>query len=212
MSGTQISVGVGTMMITAVGFNTEWGKTLKTISEEESEETPLQDRLESLAQYIGYVGLTVAALDFIILTLKYIIVTAKDPNVSFGWESVSVIMKYLVFAISIVVMAVPEGLPLAVTISLAFSQRKMLADNNLVRHLDACETMGSATTICSDKTGTLTTNRMTVTEAWIAGTKYTTIPKPSDMSEDVFNILCDCIAINSKANVSINAETNLPVS
>jgi Ca2+-transporting ATPase len=145
LSGTQVCEGVGTMLVTAVGFNTEWGKTLKTIAEEESEETPLQGRLEELAQNIGYVGLTVAGLDFIILTLKYIIITARDPNVSFGWNSVGIIMKYLVFAITIIVMAVPEGLPLAVTISLAFSQRKMLSDNNLVRHLDACETMGSAT-------------------------------------------------------------------
>ena len=79
------------------------------------------------------------------------------------------IISYLIQAITVIVVAVPEGLPLAVTLALAFAVRKMTSDNNLVRHLDACETMGNATTICSDKTGTLTTNRMTAVQIWTAG-------------------------------------------
>jgi Ca2+-transporting ATPase len=210
LSGTKITGGVGSMLVTAVGFNTEWGSTLKAINEEERQETPLQGRLVNLAKYIGYIGLFVAISDFMILTIKYIVVTAQDPNTSFGWNSVSVILRYVVFSVTIIVVAVPEGLPLAVTISLAFSQKKMLADNNLVRHLDACETMGSATTICSDKTGTLTTNRMTVTELWLSGIKYDQIPNVKDINEDVYNILCDSIAINSDSNVKINPDTNIP--
>ncbi|KAL0486083.1 calcium-transporting ATPase [Acrasis kona] len=204
MSGTQISDGVGSMFVSAVGPNTEWGRTLKQIAEEEAEDTPLEARLENLAKYIGYVGLTVAIADLIILTIKYLVSTPISS------ELFPTFMRYLVFAISIVVMAVPEGLPLAVAISLAFSMKKMLKDNNLVRHLDACETMGSATTICSDKTGTLTTNRMVVSEIWIAGQKYDAIPKPNELSDDVLNILCDSIAINSKANVTLNVDTNIP--
>jgi Ca2+-transporting ATPase len=113
--------------------------------EDDDEETPLQKRLDELAGMIGKIGVAVAVLDFVALTLKYVITTANNPDASFGAESINIILKYLTFSIIIVVIAVPEGLPLAVAISLAYSVKKMLKDNNLVRHLASCETMGSAT-------------------------------------------------------------------
>ena len=95
------------------------------------------------------------------------------------------------------VVAVPEGLPLAVTISLAYSVKKMLDDNNLVRHLDACETMGNATAICSDKTGTLTTNRMTVVQSYLADNHNKEVPKQGQLPQTLVELLCKGIAINS---------------
>ena len=100
-------------------------------------------------------------------------------------------------SVSQCLLAVPEGLPLAVTLALAISVKNMLKDNNLVRHLHACETLGSVTTICSNKTGTLTTNRMTVVESYFAGTSYEVTPKRSDLPDDLVNVLKLNIAVNS---------------
>jgi Ca2+-transporting ATPase len=147
MSGTQLVDGVGTMIVTAVGLNTEWGEALKKIVDQEAEDTPLEGQLEKLADAIGYFGGAVAGIMFIVLTIKFLVMTGKSENPSWGWETFGAILKYLVLAVSLIVAAVPEGLPLAVTISLAFSVKKMLKDNNLVRNLAACETMGSATSM-----------------------------------------------------------------
>jgi len=212
-NAARIQDGVCTMLVLAVGESTEWGKTMLALMTEEVQETPLQSQLERLAATIGYVGMGFAAMNFIALTIKYSIEVGTDPNKKFlAWDSVRAILKYLVIAVTIVVVAVPEGLPLAVTISLAYSMKKMLADMNLVRHLSACETMGSATDICSDKTGTLTTNRMEVTQAVIAEAEFRSgsMPISSDINVDVLNILCDAIAINSTANVKYNPVTKIP--
>ena len=115
-------------------------------------------------------------------------------------------------------VAVPEGLPLAVTLSLAYSVKKMMLDNNWVRHLDACETMGNATSICSDKTGTLTTNRMTVVQSYINGTSpsrlpsiriipdvhYKDTPKAENIDKETLQILMNCIAINSSYSTQVD--------
>lgn len=117
-------------------------------------------------------------------------------------------LKSFIMGVTIVVVAVPEGLPLAVTLSLAYSTQKMMNDNNLIRVLEACETMGNATTICSDKTGTLTQNKMTVVEGWVAG-KYR--PKPlskGDISEEAADVLCTAISVNSTA-VLIKVRTHV---
>lgn len=131
----------------------------------------LQRKLDTLAVRIGYAGTLAAVICFLILTLKFVIEQFAIPPTR-AWNNstdFSQILHFVIIAITVLVVAVPEGLPLAVTIALAYSVKKMLKDNNLVRHLHACETMGNATAICSDKTGTLTTNRMTVVESYIAG-------------------------------------------
>ena len=157
-SGTQVTEGSGAILVTAVGENSEWGKTLALIVGEVGD-TPLQEKLTMLAGNIGKVGFFVAVLCFLALQISWMV----KYN---GWSVPAMIdiLHFFLFAVTIVVVAVPEGLPLAVTIALAYSMRKMMRDNNFVRVLAACETMGGATAICSDKTGTLTENRMTVTE------------------------------------------------
>ena len=116
------------------------------------------------------------------------------------WDSsidFSEILHFIIISITVLVVAVPEGLPLAVTISLAFSVKKMLNDNNLVRHLHACETMGNATAICSDKTGTLTTNRMTVVQSYAGGSRYNVTPRLEDLPQSLVDLLKVNIAVNS---------------
>ncbi|CAA7407410.1 unnamed protein product [Spirodela intermedia] len=140
MSGCKVADGYGTMLVTAVGINTEWGLLMASISEDTGEETPLQVRLNGVATFIGIVGLSVAFVVLIVLFARYGFVHCSILNVT------------------IVVVAVPEGLPLAVTLTL-FSDNVIMDWALQVRRLSACETMGSATTICSDKTGTLTLNQ-----------------------------------------------------
>lgn len=113
------------------------------------------------------------------------------------WSNIYIkyIISYLIQGITVIVVAVPEGLPLAVTLALAFAVRRMTKDNNLVRHLDACETMGNATTICSDKTGTLTTNRMTVVQCWLGDKFYSKIP--IDINQNLKNLIAQSASINS---------------
>ncbi|GAU38010.1 hypothetical protein TSUD_205500 [Trifolium subterraneum] len=167
MSGCKVADGSGTMLVTAVGTNTEWGLLMASISEDTGEETPLQVRLNGLATFIGIAGLTVAVIVLVVLLARYFTGHTENPDGSvqfiagktrFG-DALNGVIKIATVAITIVVVAVPEGLPLAVTLTLAYSMKKMMADKALVRRLSACETMGSATTICSDKTGTLTMNQ-----------------------------------------------------
>ena len=131
----------------------------------------LQRKLDKLAVRIGYAGTAAAVVCVLILILKFVFEEFAIPPTR-SWNSstdFSELLHFVIIGITVLVVAVPEGLPLAVTIALAYSVKKMLRDNNLVRHLHACETMGNATAICSDKTGTLTTNRMTVVESYFAG-------------------------------------------
>ena len=129
----------------------------------------LQRKLDKLAVRIGYAGTAAAVLCVVILVLEFVIKTFAIEGRPWENSDFSELLHFVIIGITVLVVAVPEGLPLAVTIALAFSVKKMLKDNNLVRHLHACETMGNATAICSDKTGTLTTNRMTVVESFFGG-------------------------------------------
>lgn len=133
----------------------------------------LQRKLDKLAVRIAHAGTAAAVICVIILILVFAItefgIEGRDWDNS---SDFSELLHFVIIGITVLVVAVPEGLPLAVTIALAYSVKKMLKDNNLVRHLHACETMGNATAICSDKTGTLTTNRMTVVESYFAGNEY----------------------------------------
>ena len=162
--GTQVSEGSGSMLVTAVGVHSEWGRTMALVVGESSD-TPLQQALTVLAQAVGKVGLGVGVLCFVVLLIRWCVENRGFPLAQFSEGP----LRFFIFSITIIVVAVPEGLPLAVTISLAYSMRKMMKDNNFVRVLAACETMGGATAICSDKTGTLTENRMTVVAAKLGG-------------------------------------------
>ncbi|KDD73154.1 E1-E2 ATPase, partial [Helicosporidium sp. ATCC 50920] len=162
--GTQVVEGSGSALVVAVGEASEWGRTMSLVRAE-SGDTPLQEKLGVLAAAVGKMGLAVGVLCFFVLLIRWMVEYGGFPLSRFAQGP----LQYFIFAVTIVVVAVPEGLPLAVTISLAYSMTRMVRDNNFVRVLAACETMGGATTICSDKTGTLTQNRMTVTAAWIAG-------------------------------------------
>jgi Ca2+-transporting ATPase len=163
VSGSKVLEGVGTYMVTAVGTHSTYGRTMVSLVDE-NEPTPLQQKLTVVADQIAVAGIAVAALLFVVLTLKFII--QLPDNMDSPAEKGRAFLRIVIVSITVVVIAVPEGLPLAVTLALAIAVTKMLKDNNLVRHLSACEAMGSATTVCSDKTGTLTTNMMTV----VAGT------------------------------------------
>eukprot|EP01137_Pigoraptor_chileana_P027909 Opistho-2@11125 len=178
-------------------------KTEKKEEEQEEDKSVLQGKLDHLAVQIGKLGTAIALLTVVIMALRFSIETFGIDGES--WQS-SYAKRYLnmfITGITVLVVAIPEGLPLAVTLSLAFSVKKMQTDNNLVRHLDACETMGSATTICSDKTGTLTTNRMTVMKSWIDGTVFDRPISPTHMSKAALEAICVGIAINSTAEVVV---------
>ncbi|XP_061759074.1 plasma membrane calcium-transporting ATPase 3b isoform X2 [Nerophis ophidion] len=165
------------------------------------EKSVLQGKLTKLAVQIGKAGLVMSAITVIILVLYFVIDTFVVEGHVWVTECTPVYVQYFVkffiIGVTVLVVAVPEGLPLAVTISLAYSVKKMMKDNNLVRHLDACETMGNATAICSDKTGTLTTNRMTVVQAYVGDMHYRVIPDPGQINPRTLDILVNAIAINS---------------
>ncbi|XP_034695964.1 calcium-transporting ATPase 9, plasma membrane-type isoform X1 [Vitis riparia] len=211
MSGCKVADGVGTMLVTGVGINTEWGLLMASISEDTGEETPLQVRLNGVATFIGIVGLAVALSVLAVLLIRYFTGHTRDSDgtvqfksgvTSFG-DAVDDVIKIITIAVTIVVVAVPEGLPLAVTLTLAYSMRKMMADKALVRRLSACETMGSATTICSDKTGTLTLNKMTVVEAYVGRKKIDPPDDSSQLHPDVSSLLHEGIACNTQGNVFV---------
>ncbi|XP_024610191.1 plasma membrane calcium-transporting ATPase 1 [Neophocaena asiaeorientalis asiaeorientalis] len=164
------------------------------------EKSVLQGKLTKLAVQIGKAGLLMSAITVIILVLYFVIDTfwvQKRP-----WLAectpiyIQYFVKFFIIGVTVLVVAVPEGLPLAVTISLAYSVKKMMKDNNLVRHLDACETMGNATAICSDKTGTLTMNRMTVVQAYINEKHYKKIPEPEAIPPNILSYLVTGLSVN----------------
>lgn len=170
LSGTKVQNGSCKMVVTTVGMRTQWGKLMATLSEGGDDETPLQVKLNGVATIIGKIGLFFAVITFAVL-VQGLFVRKMQEGSHWTWSGDDALemLEYFAIAVTIVVVAVPEGLPLAVTLSLAFAMKKMMNDRALVRHLAACETMGSATNICSDKTGTLTTNHMALVKAWICG-------------------------------------------
>ncbi|XP_069489188.1 plasma membrane calcium-transporting ATPase 4 isoform X4 [Ambystoma mexicanum] len=176
-------------------------KEKKTAKVPKREKSVLQGKLTRLAVQIGKAGLIMSAITVIILVLYFVIDTFGVQGKPWLAECTPIYIQYFVkffiIGVTVLVVAVPEGLPLAVTISLAYSVKKMMKDNNLVRHLDACETMGNATAICSDKTGTLTMNRMTVVQAYVGGTHYRQIPEPETLLPKVMELIVNGISINS---------------
>ena len=174
MRGTTVTDGHGMMLVNRVGDATEIGKVATQATEESGEETPLNIQLSKLAKFIEKVGFTIAILTFIIFTGKDLYQYLSVTDVT-GWHEwmhmARIVLKYFMMAVTLIVVAVPEGLPMSVTLSLALNMRRMLKTNNLVRKMHACETMGAITVICTDKTGTLTQNLMQVHEAQVDETK-----------------------------------------
>ncbi|XP_055726182.1 plasma membrane calcium-transporting ATPase 1-like [Salvelinus fontinalis] len=182
-------------------------KQVKRVQITKKEKSVLQGKLTKLAVLIGKAGLIMSAVTVIILILYFVIDTFGVQGRPWLKECTPIYIQYFVkffiIGVTVLVVAVPEGLPLAVTISLAYSVKKMMKDNNLVRHLDACETMGNATTICSDKTGTLTMNRMTVVQAYLGDTHYKKVPEPDVIKPSTLEVLVNSIAINSAYTTKI---------
>jgi Ca2+-transporting ATPase len=224
LSGGKVTEGVGTFLVTSVGVNSSYGKTLMSL-QDEGQTTPLQSKLNILAEYIAKLGLAAGLLLFVVLFIKF---SAQLHSIQGGSQAKGQqFLQIFIVAVTIVVVAVPEGLPLAVTLALAFATTRMMKDNNLVRVLRACETMGNATTICSDKTGTLTQNKMSVVAGTIGtasrfgdkqafpGSKSSNIAKIADspsetgdvssaefvstLGKDTKQLLKDSIVLNSTA-------------
>ena len=200
LSGSQIADGTGKVIVLTVGSRTFLGKNMEKIQNVEETETPLQEKLNSIAESIGKIGFGMALLTFTVLMAYEIYDIIAD---GWGEKSGSHIVEAFLIAVTIVVVAVPEGLPLAVTLSLAFSVNQMKKKNNLVRHLDASETMGQATNICSDKTGTLTQNIMKVVALYTQGEEFEKIEKEK-LHPKVLDILAEHFCHNTTASVMMS--------
>ncbi|KAK6287748.1 hypothetical protein POUND7_013927 [Theobroma cacao] len=210
LSGTKLQDGSCKMMVTTVGMRTQWGKLMATLSEGGDDETPLQVKLNGVATIIGKVGLFFAVVTFAVLVQGLFSSKLQEGTIwSWSGDEALQMLEFFAVAVTIVVVAVPEGLPLAVTLSLAFAMKKMMNDKALVRHLAACETMGSATSICSDKTGTLTTNHMTVVKSCICmGVKEVGNNNKasfcSEIPESTVKLLLQSIFTNTGGEIVIN--------
>ncbi|KAF9621193.1 hypothetical protein IFM89_016687 [Coptis chinensis] len=213
LSGTKVQDGSCKMLVTTVGMRTQWGKLLATLSEGGDDETPLQVKLNGVATIIGKIGLFFAVVTFAVL-VQGLFTSKMQQGTHWSWSGDDALqmLEFFAVAVTIVVVAVPEGLPLAVTLSLAFAMKKMMNDKALVRHLAACETMGSATTICSDKTGTLTTNHMAVVKVCICGnikemhSSDEVLTLSSEVPSSTLKTLLQSIFNNTAGEVVINKD------
>jgi len=204
-SGTHVMQGSGRMVVIAVGVNSAkgiifslLGVTYNDESDPDEKRSLLHRKLVKTALQITYAGTVIAVLTFLILTTRFCIETMVVHGRPWNNAYVHQFVRFFIISLTLLAVAVPEGLPLAVVLALAYSVKKMMADNNLVRHLDACETMGSATTICCDKTGTLTANRMTVVQSHIAGTLFTNGTKMEEqLPVDARRAMATCLSINT---------------
>eukprot|EP00760_Papus_ankaliazontas_P018470 PhM_4_TR17504/c0_g2_i1/m.975/K01537/E3.6.3.8; Ca2+-transporting ATPase len=204
-SGTNVLEGAGAMMVCGVGENSFAGRITMSLRVEKKD-TPLQEKLSELADNIGHLGLLAAILTFTCLAAKEVYLTMYGD----AEFEIKRYLEMLTTAIAIVVVAVPEGLPLSVTIALAYSMQQMMKENNLVRHLAACETMGGATSICSDKTGTLTQNEMTVMQTYVGQRAYELSGDPhrdADVLRHIkaentaeIELMLESLAVNSTAD------------
>lgn len=203
LSGSKVVQGIGRMLVIATGVNSLNGRSILAL-EVEPEKTPLQEKLGRVADLVAYFGITAALTMFTILVAGYL----STANFSDGSKIASVMIYIVISTITLIVVAVPEGLPLAVVLALSHATVRMLKDNNLVRHLKACETMGNATTICSDKTGTLTLNQMTVLKGIILNSEFQ-LNSISNFKKDlvgkddelvkILALICKSVNVNSTA-------------
>ncbi|KAJ3323148.1 Calcium-transporting ATPase 10, plasma membrane-type [Boothiomyces sp. JEL0866] len=212
LSGTNVNNGVGKMLVIGTGVNSMNGKSLQAL-DVEPEDTPLQQKLGVLADFIAKGAFYLAIAMIVVLLIIYFV---TNRGISDSLKISEDILMLLILAVTVVVVAVPEGLPLAVTLSLAHATLQMLKDNNLVRHLASCETMGNATTICSDKTGTLTLNKMTVVEGVLLehsfvqetseSIKDTILGENKEQMNRVLSLVAKSLNVNSTAGLTINHE------
>ena len=218
LSGTTAVQGSAKMLVIAVGINSVAGKIKAHVYDstdhegdgmDGDEDSPLFVKLEKIAKQIGIAGTLAALLSFIVNCIKGFVFEGLEPR--------QYIIEYIVVAITVLAVAVPEGLPLAVTLSLAFSSNKMMKEQNLVKHLDACETMGCATTICTDKTGTLTSNKMTARSIYTNGTDFScTDPSlslgdfikssPDRPKESILTLISTIIAVDTMDETTVEFE------
>ena len=193
LRSTTVVDGHGIMRVDLVGDATEYGKVNKGALIDNELETPLQLQLKRLAGVISKIGYVVAAVTFVLLSMK---VFLQDASYS-TMDVISTLLNSFMIAVTLIVVSVPEGLPMSVTLSLALSMNRMLKTNNLVRKMHACETMGATTVICTDKTGTLTQNRMQVHE-----TNFFALAEQSLSDNVASSVVKEGIAVNSTANLN----------
>ena len=209
MRGTTVVDGHGSMKVLRVGDATEIGKVARQSTEQSTEPTPLNIQLTKLANLIGKIGFTVAGLAFLIFFIKDVVLYFDFGALNGWYDWLPVLertLKYFMMAVTLIVVAVPEGLPMSVTLSLALNMRRMLATNNLVRKMHACETMGAITVICTDKTGTLTQNLMQVHEPNFYGLK-----DGGKLADDnISKLIAEGISANSTAFLEETGEGEKP--
>ncbi|XP_046983094.1 plasma membrane calcium-transporting ATPase 2-like [Schistocerca americana] len=224
LSGTHVMEGSGRMLVTAVGVNSQAGIIVKLLGaaadeevvqgknkkkKKEEEEVEGEESKKSEGDFVhfppGYIFYCsfVSAMIVIILVMQFCIRTYVMEKEQWKPSHANEFVRHFIIGVTVLVVAVPEGLPLAVTLALAYSVKKMMYDNNLVRHLDACETMGNATAICSDKTGTLTTNRMTVVQSFACSILRTKVPPFSDIPAPVGDLIVGAVAVNTAYTSSV---------
>lgn len=195
MRGTKVMEGHGIMEVIAVGDKTENGKVFEAAQIDDSVKTPLNEQLDGLGNLITKISYAVAAL----IVVGRVIMYFTTPGLDFEWvRFLAYFLQTLMIAVTLVVVAVPEGLPMAVTLSLAYSMRRMLKSNNLVRKMHACETMGATTVICTDKTGTLTQNQMQVYK-----TNFYGLADQKLGTDPLSHIIEEGIAVNSTAQLDL---------
>ncbi|KAL3728099.1 hypothetical protein ACJRO7_032793 [Eucalyptus globulus] len=190
-AGTKVIDGYGLMMVSSVGMNTAWGEMMSSVTRD------LDARLNKLTSFIGKVGVSVAIL------AEFTSGKTKSGAV------IDAVVPMVAAAVTIVVVAIPEGLPLAVTLTLAYSMKRMMGDNAMVRKLSACETMGSTTTICTDKTGTLTLNEMRVTELCM-GKEHVSVDESREIAAGILEVLPQGIGMNTTGTVHMQPSASVP--
>lgn len=205
-----VESGIGLSLVCAVGKNSQSGVLMTKIQqiEQEAPKSPLQKKLDNLVKLLTYIAITGALVCFAVLLVIWGIDIKNKVfagNTEQMWKA---FVEHIMTALTIFLCSIPEGLPLAVTLALSFSMKKMMDDNNFVRKMNACETMGGATTVCSDKTGTLTQNKMTVVKYFMDGEVYDGKP---DLNKNVLDILADSISINSTATHTLREADMVPL-
>ncbi|KAL3724821.1 hypothetical protein ACJRO7_029914 [Eucalyptus globulus] len=203
-SETKVVDGSARMLVTSVGMNTAWGEMMSSISRYSSEQTPLPAQLNKLTSSIGKVSLAVNFLILVVLLTRYFTGNTQDKNgnqefvegQTTGHNIINSVVGIIADMVMIMVVAIPEGSPLAVTFAHAYSIKRMMADWVMVRRLSTCKTIGRATIICTDKSGTLTMNQMKVTKFWI-GLDSMEENTYSSVSKNVLDLIREGVALNS---------------